>query len=88
VAYESVRTDDDGDGGEKARKRMELLEQLEADMMSAAAELDFERAASIRDTIASLRDGKSPSGRRGRGGSEAGKPAPRGSMRIPRPRRM
>jgi len=88
VAYESVRSDDEGDGGEKARKRMELLEQLEADMMAAAAELDFERAASIRDTIASLREGKAASGRRGRGGAEGGKAAQRGSMRIPRPRRM
>ncbi len=88
VAYESVRSDDEADGGEKARKRMELLEQLEADMMAAAAELDFERAASIRDTIASLREGKSPSGRRGRGGADGGKAAQRGSMRIPRPRRM
>ncbi len=88
VAYESVRAEDVGDGGEKARKRMELLEQLEADMMAAAAELDFERAASIRDTISSLREGKSPSGRRGRGGAEGGKAAQRGSMRIPRPRRM
>ena len=53
-------------------------------MMQAAAELDFERAARIRDEIAGLRDGRAsgprsggPRGRKGRGG---------GGSRIPKPR--
>jgi hypothetical protein len=52
-------------------------------MMQAAAELDFERAARIRDEIAALRDGRprtaGPRGRRGRGG---------GGGRIPRPKSL
>jgi len=51
-AFEAVGTTD-----ESGRKQAELLEQLEADMMQAAAELDFERAARLRDQIAALRDG-------------------------------
>lgn len=52
-AFEAV-----GQGGESQRRQAELIEQLEADMMQAAAELDFESAARIRDEIAQLRDGK------------------------------
>jgi excinuclease ABC subunit B len=77
VAFSAV-----GQGEESRRRSAELLEQLEAEMMQAAAELDFERAARIRDEIAALRDGDTtprrggPRGRRGRGGSGG---------RIPRP---
>ncbi len=80
VAFEAV-----GQGDDDRRRKTELLEQLEADMMQAAAELDFERAARIRDEIAALRDG-SPKragggrGRRGGGGSSGG--------RIPRPKSL
>ena len=76
-AFEAV-----GHGDESGRKEAELLEQLEADMMQAAAELDFERAAMIRDQIAGLREGRSRAGaargRRTRGA---------GGGRIPRPNR-
>jgi len=78
VAFAAV-----GQGDESRRRAAELLEQLEAEMMQAAAELDFERAARIRDEIASLRDGgekprgAKPRGRRGGGGF---------SGRIPRPK--
>jgi excinuclease ABC subunit B len=80
VAFEAVgRTDD------TAQRTAELAEQLEADMMQAAAELDFERAARLRDQIAALRAG-GPAGRsaggRGRGRSSRG-----GAGRIPRPKR-
>jgi excinuclease ABC subunit B len=72
-----------GRGDESGRRAAELLEQLEADMMQAAADLEFERAARIRDEIAALRSGKDPAasgrGRRGRANSAAG--------RIPRPKR-
>ena len=72
-----------GRSDESGRRQAELLEQLEADMMQAAAELDFERAARIRDEIAALRDGRprtaGPRGRRGRGG---------GGGRIPRPKSL
>jgi excinuclease ABC subunit B len=75
VAFEAVGADDDA-----RRRSAELVEQLEADMMQAAAELDFERAARIRDDIASLREGRArsggPRGRRGRPGGG----------RIPKPR--
>ncbi|NDC53783.1 MAG: excinuclease ABC subunit B, partial [Planctomycetia bacterium] len=77
VAFDAV-----GQGEEGRRHTAELLEQLEADMMQAAAELDFERAAHLRDRIADLRDG------RGRDGRRIGKgPRPRGPGRIPRPKR-
>jgi excinuclease ABC subunit B len=79
VAFEAVAA-----GDESRQRTAELVEQLEADMMQAAAELDFERAARIRDEIAGLRDGRAsgprgggPRGRKGRGG---------GGSRIPKPR--
>jgi excinuclease ABC subunit B len=76
VAFEAV-----GVGDDSRRRAAELVEQLESDMMQAAAELDFERAARIRDEIAALRDGRPRGGRstgpRGRKG---------GGGRIPKPR--
>lgn len=84
VAFEAV-----GRGEESQRHAAELLEQLEAEMMQAAAELDFERAARLRDQIASLRDGGSgptKGGPRGRGrGRRASGSSSAG--RIPRPNR-
>jgi len=49
-------------------------------MMAAAAELDFERAAVLRDQIAALKDGKKPAAK-GRGGRR------KNTARIPRPKR-
>jgi excinuclease ABC subunit B len=49
-----------GNTEESEQKQAELLAQLETDMLNAAAELDFERAAKMRDQIANLRDGSSP----------------------------
>jgi excinuclease ABC subunit B len=77
-----------GRGDDDRRRQSELLEQLEADMMQAAAELDFERAARIRDEIAALREGRGGAagprgkgkGRRGGGGAFGG--------RIPRPKSL
>ena len=78
VAFEAV-----GQGDETRRRNTELLEQLEADMMQAAAELDFERAARLRDEIAALRDGRPRGGGRPKGkGRRGGAPG-----RIPRPNR-
>jgi excinuclease ABC subunit B len=57
-----------GNAETKAQEQAELLEQLEADMLQAASELDFERAAMLRDQIAGLRDG-------GGGGGRADRPA-------------
>jgi excinuclease ABC subunit B len=79
VAFEAVGRSDEG-----RRRQTELIEQLEADMMQAAAELDFERAARIRDEVADLRaGGGGKSGGRGRGRSKRG-----GAFggRIPRPK--
>jgi excinuclease ABC subunit B len=80
IAFSAV-----GQQGQSQQQSAQLLEQLEADMMRAAAEMDFEQAAAIRDQIAALRgEGGRPShlkkGKRGRtnGGS---------SGRIPRPGR-
>ena len=75
-----------GNTEESEQKQAELLAQLETDMLNAAAELDFERAAKMRDQIANLRDGSSPTRaknqkrRRGRGKST-------GRSRIPKPKR-
>jgi excinuclease ABC subunit B len=77
-AYQAVGRDDD-----QARRQAELLEQLEADMLQAAAELDFERAASIRDQIAALKSGGAEQAGRGSRRSRGRGPA----GRIPRPKR-
>jgi excinuclease ABC subunit B len=75
-----------GNTEESEQKQAELLAQLETDMLNAAAELDFERAAKMRDQIANLRDGSSPTRaknqkrRRGRGKTA-------GRSRIPKPKR-
>ena len=89
-AFEAV-----GQGEEGRRQAAELLEQLEADMMQAAAELDFERAAAIRDRIAGMRSGAATSGggRRGGGrgpggrGRRGGQGGGGSAGRIPRPKR-
>ena len=90
-AFEAV-----GQGEEGRRERAELIEQLEADMMQAAAELDFERAAAIRDRIAGMKSGAATAsggrgGGRGRGrrGGAGGGGSSGGSSggRIPRPKR-
>jgi hypothetical protein len=82
VAFEAV-----GAGDDSQRRAAEVVEQLEADMMQAAAELDFERAARIRDEIAALREGRGrggASGPRGKGKGRRGGGAFGG--RIPRPK--
>jgi len=76
-----------GNAEEKAQQQAELLEQLEADMLQAAAELDFERAAQIRDQIARLRDGAPASGGRGSGGRGRRGRRRGGQSRIPKPKR-
>ncbi len=78
IAFEAV-----GQGDDDRQRQEELLEQLESDMMEAAAALDFERAARIRDEIAALREGRGRDGQRGRGRRGGGGPG-----RIPRPKQM
>jgi len=78
VAFEAL-----GQGDETRRRTTELLGQLEADMLQAAAELDFERAARLRDEIAALRDGRP---RVAAGAKGKGRRGP-SSGRIPRPNR-
>ena len=79
VAFEAV-----GQGDADGRRNAEVLERLEEEMMQAAAELDFERAARLRDQIAALRAGRRGDRRqaatRGRGGTR------RSGTRIPRPK--
>jgi excinuclease ABC subunit B len=81
-AFEAV-----GRGDDDRRRQSELLEQLEADMMQAAAELDFERAARLRDEIAALREGRGRAGATGPRGKGKGRRGG-GSFggRIPRPK--
>ena len=73
-----------GNTEESAQKQAELLEQLEIDMLQAAAELDFERAANLRDQIGELRDGV-PTGRAKNRGRQGRRKA--GRSRIPKPKR-
>jgi excinuclease ABC subunit B len=82
-AFEAV-----GRGDDDRRRQSELLEQLEADMMQAAAELDFERAARIRDEIAALREGRGRGGAAGPRGKGKGRRGGGGAFggRIPRPK--
>lgn len=82
VAFEAV-----GQGEESRRRTAELLEQLEAAMMQAAAELDFEQAARLRDQIAGLRDGTPKPGRGGLRGRGRGAKGGSSQGRIPRPKR-
>ena len=75
-----------GNTEESEQKQAELLAQLETDMLNAAAELDFEGAAKMRDQIANLRDEASP--RRAKNQKRRrsrGKTA--GRSRIPKPKR-
>ncbi|RLS49580.1 MAG: excinuclease ABC subunit UvrB [Planctomycetota bacterium] len=82
-AFEAV-----GQGEEGRRQSAEILEQLEADMMQAAAELDFERAAAIRDRIAGMRgEGSGGSPRRAGGRGRKGGSGSGSAGRIPRPKR-
>jgi len=83
-AFEAV-----GRGDDDHRRQSELLEQLEADMMQAAAELDFERAARLRDEIEALREGRGRGGSggpRGKGGGKGRRGGGSSGGRIPRPK--
>ena len=83
-AFEAV-----GRGDVDHRRQNELLEQLEADMMQAAAELDFERAARLRDEIEALREGRGRGGSggpRGKGGGKGRRGGWSSGGRIPRPK--
>jgi excinuclease ABC subunit B len=73
-----------GNTEESAQKQAELLEQLEIDMLQAAAELDFERAANLRDQIGELRDGVPPGRAKNRGRQGRRKTS---RSRIPKPKR-
>ena len=75
-----------GNTEESAQKQAELLAQLETDMLNAAAELDFERAAKMRDQIANLRDEASPK-RTENQKRRRGKGTNTGRSRIPKPKR-
>ena len=76
-----------GNAAEQAQQQAELLEQLEADMLQAAAELDFERAARLRDQIAGLKEGKPPARSRSAGGRGRRGRRQSGQSRIPKPKR-
>ena len=75
-----------GNTEESEQKQAELLAQLETDMLNAAAELDFERAAKMRDQIANLRDETSPKRSKNQK-RRRGKGTNTGRSRIPKPKR-
>ena len=75
-----------GNTEESAQEKAELLAQLETDMLNAAAELDFERAAKMRDQIANLRDETSPKRTKNQK-RRRGKGTNTGRSRIPKPKR-
>ena len=82
VASRRMAVEAVGDSRDNDRDLAATLDSLEEEMMAAAAELDFERAAIIRDQIAALRSGKKPAAKgRGRGGRS------KNTARIPRPKR-
>ncbi len=61
----------------------EYLQELEAEMLSAAENLEFERAAAIRDRISELRDG-TPKAKSKRG--RTNNKRTRRSSKVPRPK--
>ena len=67
----------------------EFVQELEAEMMAAADELDFERAAKLRDRIAEIRDdGKSPAKREAPSARRRRRPRRGGGKsRVPRPKK-
>ncbi|MBT5584301.1 MAG: excinuclease ABC subunit UvrB [Phycisphaerae bacterium] len=79
-----ARTAIDPDGSDSDLDRDELLESLEQEMMEAADQLEFERAAALRDRLAAIRSGQgdprqkdkhpSPGTPRGRRRRTRGKP--------------
>ncbi|MEM8681366.1 MAG: UvrB/UvrC motif-containing protein, partial [Planctomycetota bacterium] len=70
---------------EQTETASEYLAELEREMMQAAEELDFERAAMLRDRLTELRDGKS-STTKGKKRKAKGKSSrPRG--KVPRPKK-
>ena len=75
-----------GNTEESAQEKAELLAQLETDMLNAAAELDFEGAAKMRDQIANLRDETSPKRTKNQK-RRRGKGTNTGRSRIPKPKR-
>ena len=76
-----------GNAEEEAQQQAELLEQLESDMLQAASELDFERAAMLRDQISGLRDGVTPARNKPRGGRGRRGKRQSGQGKIPKPKR-
>jgi excinuclease ABC subunit B len=85
-----------GRGDETEYITEEYIAELEAEMMAAAAEMEFERAAAIRDRIGQLREqiGKplsavrerEPAGGKRKGKKKVGDPAA-WKGRVPRPKR-
>ena len=51
AAYEALSEDDIEDASIDDSERANLIERLEKEMKQAAARLDFERAAALRDRI-------------------------------------
>jgi excinuclease ABC subunit B len=80
-----------GDEPASAADQQEYLQELEAEMVQAAENLEFERAAIIRDRITELRDGEGKPGKKNRTAqaSQRGRRKKRRNTgtRVPRPKK-
>ena len=78
-----------GRGDEAVYITEEYIGELEAEMLDAAAALEFERAAALRDRIERMRDsiGKKISEVQGASADKNGRGRRKGGARVPRPKR-
>jgi len=69
------------------RVSSDYINELQKDMLAAAEELDFERAARLRDQIDELKNGADGNGKKGsKGKSGRRRKGRRASSRVPRPK--
>ena len=78
-----------GETDTTAESRVEYLRELETEMLAAAENLEFERAAALRDRISELKDGEAPV-RKSRGGTSRRRTGRKkgGGSRVPRPKKQ
>ena len=82
----------DSDASESTSSQQEYLQELENEMLQAAENLEFERAAIIRDRITELKEGNGgkPSGKKPARSSQRGRRKKRRNTgtRVPRPKKQ
>ena len=77
-----------GQSDEKQYITKEYIAELEAEMLSAAEALEFERAAAIRDRIQQIQDGGGKSSAKASPQSRGRRRKAKGGKRLPRPRKQ